>query len=96
MARNRLTLSQWQHGKASGVDLVSSLDRRLLYFASDEGCAQVRARVAASAGRRMPKPAFACDCEIIGPWSRFATVWRAALFPPGRSFSDKNANAFFF
>lgn len=80
---------------AEGVG-VSALDRRLLYFASDAGSEQVRSRVAASAGRRMPKPAFACDCEISGPWSRYATVWRAVLFPPGKAFSDKNRDAFFF
>ncbi len=96
LAKNRSALSLWQCIKGASMSPVSALERRLLHFASTAGYEEVRSRVTASVGRRMPKPAFACDCEIVGPWSRFATVWRAVMFPPGKAFSDKNKNAFFF
>lgn len=56
-------------------------ERRLLFFATEEGHALLKSRMGAAPSGRMPRPEVVCDQHIPGPWDEFATVWRFALRP---------------
>jgi ribosomal protein S12 methylthiotransferase accessory factor YcaO len=56
-------------------------ERRLMYFAGEEGYQTFLARVKATARSRTPRPEILCDAHIPGPWDEYATVWRFALCP---------------
>lgn len=55
------------------------LERRCLFFASDEGHELFQQRLSSGVVRPASAPQIICDRDIPGPWDRFATVWRFAL-----------------
>lgn len=60
-------------------DLKHPNERRLIFFAAGEGRERFQERVehSASGGFTAPaKPRCLVDAEVVGPWSRYATVWR--------------------
>lgn len=69
--------------------------RRCLHFASPEGHTEFLSRVGAAASQPplLWTPLF--DGEIVGPWSRYATVWRTAFRMPANGFLDPSENFFF-
>lgn len=94
LARNRLALALGS-AVGPGAGDFDRVERNVLFLATPAGYAQVRAQVAVSAGRRMPMPTLACDCEVTGPWSRYATVWRTVFAPPGRRYEARDAEFLF-
>jgi hypothetical protein len=97
LARNRAALALGAGSQGRCEKQVSGwVERRLVFFASNAGYALVRARVEASAGARMPRPELACDCEVSGSWTRYATVWRTVFVPPSQRFLDKREDYFCF
>ncbi len=74
---------------------VHLLERRCLFFASDEGHALFLQRVAARAVGVAAGPDVICDRDIPGPWSKFATVWRFALRPISDGFVSGGDRYFF-
>lgn len=95
LARNRAVLSAGTYRADGDTSAPSPVERNLLFLATPDGYAQVRAQVDVSAGRRMPMPTLACDCEVRGPWSRHATVWRTVFAPPGRRYEARDAEFLF-
>jgi len=71
-------------------------DRRLLYFASEEGFQEFQVRSAASLSRvAVPdKPRVLVDTSIEGPWTKFANVWRV-LFEGGETILHQHDDALF-
>ena len=81
---------------AGGAELeaMHPIDRRALYFSTDEGHARFRQRVAE--GRRAPRPVprLICDGRVPGPWDRWASVWRVAYAPPSLRFLSREPDYF--
>ncbi len=95
LAKNRAVLSAGLYSTDGDAPAPGPVERNVLFLATPDGYAQVRAQVHVSAGRRMPMPALACDCEVRGPWSRHATVWRTVFAPPGRRYEARDAEFLF-
>lgn len=78
LARHELVLrSHWLASFGGALPTPSNiLERRCLFFASSEGHNEFLQRVKRRSSRRMPVPDVVCDCEVPGPWSEYATVWR--------------------
>lgn len=58
------------------------LEKRLLFFATEEGHQLFQARIRAGQNARaIPKADILCDSHIPGPWNEYATVWRFSLRP---------------
>jgi hypothetical protein len=66
--------------------VTNIFERRMLFFAGDEGHALFQARLATPARGPAPRAEVICDREIEGPWSQYAAVWRFALRPPSDGF----------
>ncbi|MBI5690458.1 MAG: hypothetical protein HZC55_10215 [Verrucomicrobia bacterium] len=81
--------------KGAIVSVANFLERRALFFSSDEGHARFRERLARKADRPAPKWQPVFDGEIPGPWSRWATVWRCAVAMPTRDYLQPSADFFF-
>ena len=71
------------------------LERRVLFFAGEEGAELFGRRLLA----RQSKPALPWrplfDGEIPGPWARWATVWRCCVQMPTDEFLAADADFFF-
>jgi hypothetical protein len=72
------------------------LERRLLFFASDEGHSLFQERLAHRTAGRRPQPEVICDRDIPGPWDEYATVWRFALRPLSDGYLRGGDRYFFF
>lgn len=79
---------------AAELDAMHPIDRRALHFATDEGHARFRERVAE--GRRGPRavPRLVCDGRVPGPWDRWAPVWRVVFAPPSLRFLSREPDYF--
>lgn len=70
-------------------------ERRCLHFSTPEGHARFRERIDRGA-TAAPQPwRVACDREIPGPWSRYATVWRVVIPRPTEEFLGRREDYFF-
>lgn len=71
------------------------LERRCLFFASEEGHDLFQQRLHRRAGGSIPRPDVICDRDIPGPWDRYATVWRFVLRPPSDGYLRGGDRYFF-
>lgn len=72
------------------------LEKRMLFFATEEGHALFQERVrAGQAARAIPKADILCDSHIPGPWSDYATVWRFAIRPLSQGYIRGGERYFF-
>lgn len=63
-----------------GQEISSINDKRLMYFATEEGFLHFKSKTKPAATRSgIVPPDLIVDCEIPGDWSRYATVWRCLL-----------------
>lgn len=71
------------------------LERRSLYFSSQEGhdCFQLRATLRPTSAP--PKRRLVFDGPVAGPWSRYADVWRVLFEPPTQTFLSHDTQYFF-
>jgi hypothetical protein len=97
LARNEYVLGLRRVSEGLAVqDKPSDLfERRCLYFSTAEGHAMFQDRIS----RRITGPRFRseviCDTEIEGPWSEYASVWRALIRPPTTEFLVNSEKYFF-
>lgn len=91
LARNRAALAWWTPDAGDREAEPDRAERNVLFLSTPDGYAQIRAQVDVSAGRRMPMPTLACDCEVSGPWSRHATIWRTVFAPPGQRYESRDS-----
>jgi hypothetical protein len=100
LCRNEYVLRSYRatHPIFSFADLPQVKDifeRRLLYFSLPEGNALFQERLQASPRRPISSPQVMFDGPIIGPWSRYATVWRVALELPTMGYLEPKLEFFF-
>jgi len=70
-------------------------ERRCLYFSTDKGFAEFNERIQRRTRVGNYTPAIACDTELRGPWSKYATVWRVLIPPPSQAFMGQTERYFF-
>lgn len=97
LARHEWILrSTWLTQVAGGaVTPRHVLERRCLFFATDEGHALFLDRLHRPTSGPAPRPEIVCDSDIPGPWDQYATVWRFALRPPTDGFLRGGDRYFF-
>ncbi|MGK5083671.1 hypothetical protein WDW37_10235 [Bdellovibrionota bacterium FG-1] len=80
------------------IDELSDIfERRLLYFSSKRGIVDFFDKVQRDANRVSPGlPRLIVDSEILGPWSRYATIWRCLFQFPSREYLTNREDYFFF
>lgn len=88
-----------QHPAFSASDLpqlFNKLERRVVYYSLPEGQQAFDARLQRNPSSRSPdRPAPVFDCEVRGPWSRYATVWRVIYPTESREHFAPSALTFF-
>lgn len=76
--------------------LTSTMEKRLVYFATQEGKADFEATIHRDRVEAVAVPKVLIDKEIPGPWSKYGTVWRHAFFPLSDNFQSEAKDYFFF
>ena len=80
----------------AGPESASNLfERRCLFFSTPEGHDLFLARVGRRAAPVPFRSELVCDTEIEGPWTEYATVWRALVAPASRRFLVNSERYFF-
>lgn len=97
LARHEWILrSSWLKSVAGeSVAPTHLLERRCLFFSSEEGHELFRERLQRPSAGAAPRPEIICDRDIPGPWDHYATVWRFALRPPTDGFLRGGERYFF-
>jgi len=100
LCRNEYVLRSYRatHPTFSYVDLPQVHDifeRRLLFFSLPEGHALFQERLKTEPRRPIEPPNVLFDGPIVGPWSRYATVWRVALELPTEGYLEPKLEYFF-
>lgn len=95
MFRHEWAISSWiNNGRQSSPDDL--FEKRALFFSTDKGHGVFENRLVQSAIRKpLPVRLVVCDSEIIGPWSKYSTVWRYLLRPPSERFLSSDGQYFF-
>lgn len=76
-------------------DLPHFFERRCLHYATPEGHEEFLAKLNSHPSKPAPKWKTLFDGEIVGPWSKYTTVWRTAVQMPTMDFLDRRLNFFF-
>lgn len=71
------------------------IERRCLFFASEEGHALFLERACSAPTQPRVKPRLVYDGPVPGPWSGYASVWRVVYEPPNRRFLSTDENYFY-
>jgi hypothetical protein len=74
------------------------LERRLCWFATSEGNAEFKLRTNKSLNQKplVGPPKKLIDTEVVGPWSKYATVWRVLYEPVSTKPRDDSEPEYFF
>ncbi|MDD3180556.1 MAG: hypothetical protein PHQ04_09415 [Opitutaceae bacterium] len=94
LARNEFVVSFYKLRNAA-LEVPNAFERRCLYFAGEEGHGEFLRRVFDRKPRRQAAWSVLFDGEIIGPWSKYTTVWRVVPEMPSRDFLDPQCSFFF-
>lgn len=96
-----IKLAQAEHvlvahrAKGALVSPANFFERRVLFFAGEEG-AELFGRRLLARQSKPPRPwCTLFDGEIPGPWARWATVWRCCVQMPTDEYLAPEANFFF-
>jgi len=73
----------------NGSELISINDKRLIYFSTEAGFENFNSKIQSKIDSYIKPPPPIVDCEVIGDWSRFATVWRCLLPDTIYNWSDE-------
>lgn len=99
LERHEATVRVWALARAGslsgGVDESAHvIDRRAVFFASEEGHAMFRERILGGVTGTPARPRLVFDGEVAGPWQRYASVWRVVFAPPSRRFVSRDPHYF--
>lgn len=84
MHRNEKVLAAYNSSQLTSIN-----DKRLVYFSTDEGFQHFISKVQQNIVSYVSPPDPIVDCEVIGDWSQFATVWRCLLPETTYNWSDE-------
>jgi hypothetical protein len=94
LVRNEFVITGYR-ARGALVEPSSFAERRCLYYASHEGLVEFLERVDRKAARAAPRWRVVYDGEIVGPWSKYATVWRTCVEPATTDFLNPGKMFFF-
>ena len=98
LARHEYVVRSYWLAKACGCSAAAMpadlLERRSVYFASEEGHEEFVRRVRSEPHRRLPTRRLAFDGRIPGPWDRYAYVWRVVFHPVTDRYLQDGSNFF--
>lgn len=94
LARSAYVISA-HRAKGAVVEAANFLERRALWFSTDEGHDRFQERLKRGRDQAAPVWLPIFDGEIPGPWARWSTVWRCAVAMPTDEFLDPHSNFFF-
>jgi len=95
MERHARVVRYWHAEHDKTEKPADILERRALYFSTEEGFGQFRRRIGVKPSAPPPSFDLVCDKEIPGPWAHYSTVWRVAFRPPSRKFLGWDETYFF-
>lgn len=76
-------------------EVSNCFERRCLHFAGEAGFEQFQRRLATRPDKPRTEWSVLCDRELVGPWSKYATVWRVVPQMPTKDFLDPSKLFFF-
>lgn len=98
LERHEAVMRYWALAHAGGSpswpETLHPIEQRSLFFASEEGYALFRERIAAGRTHHEAQPRLVFDGEVAGPWQRYANVWRVVFAPPSRRFVSRDPHYF--
>ncbi len=94
LARTAFVIAS-HRAKGALVQAANFLEKRALYFSTDEGYEDFQRHLQTRPHQMMPQWKSVFDGEIPGPWSRWATVWRHAVAMPTDDYLNPHSNFFF-
>lgn len=97
MQRSAYVLRHHQAALAAGRcgSPTDRFERRCVFFSTPEGHAVFQERVARGVFTPYLAWRIACDCEVNGPWSRYANIWRVLIPRPIEAVLGPEHNYFF-
>lgn len=94
LSRHENVVRGWRETRPS-PPLVQVWDRRALFFSEPRGYKCFMERVESSPRVATPDMEILTDGEVVGPWSRYACVWRVTVRPPSDRFYTAGEDYFF-
>lgn len=76
------------------ISIESVYEKRLMFFASTTGFQKFQERIKGKIAGVQGVPKLLIDCEVEGPWTRYAQVWRC-LFEPVSDLAFSAASDYF-
>lgn len=94
LTRHQNVVRAWREKRPTSLpDQV--WERRALFFAGKPGFERFMRRVETPGPASAPEMQVLTDAEVIGPWSRYACVWRVTARPPSDRFYTDGDDYFF-
>ncbi|HZZ57136.1 MAG TPA: hypothetical protein VFE31_04840 [Opitutaceae bacterium] len=94
MARHENVVRAWRENGGSAPP-PQIWERRALFFATPRGYEHFLRRVETPGPASAPGMDILTDGEVVGPWSRYACVWRVTVRPPSDRFWSDGEDYFF-
>jgi hypothetical protein len=98
LTRNEFVLQQYylQRSSLEMNEIIHPDEKRLLYFSTPEGHERWKETALKSARVQIVPPSFKpiFDGKVLGPWTKYAKVWRVA--PPPYDPTESNNSVFVF
>jgi hypothetical protein len=94
LARNEFVVGYYKL-RSAAREVPNCFERRCIYFAGEEGHAEFLRRVFDRKPRRTAEWSVKFDREVVGAWSKYATVWRVMPEMPSREYLDPKSDFFF-
>jgi hypothetical protein len=88
LARAEFVISRYR-ARGSCAPIPDSFEQRCLHFSTPEGHTEFLQRLYSRPEKQAPKWRTIFDGEILGPWSRWATIWRHCVEMPTYDFLDR-------
>jgi len=76
--------------------LKSLTEKRLIFFATQKGKELFDSKCRQKSKTQLKTPDLIINKEIVGPWSKYATVWRCLLRPTSPKFLENSTEYFMF
>lgn len=80
------------------LNLESTMEKRLVYFSTPIGESNFNEQIKRSqkVKKNLSKPDLVIDGPILGPWEKYAYLWRCLFIPTSYSFLDSSNDDYFF
>lgn len=99
LERIQAMLDRLRRGKHTqspfGEEFRGLFERRIAYFSTSAGMGRFLDRLERPVQGRHQPLKLLFDAAVVGPWDRYATVWRTIIEPPSRDYLSEAEDYFF-